>query len=359
MIQLIRPYVTFADMEDDFRRILDSGILTKGEFSKKLPRRVAEYTGAKHAFLATSATTALTMALRLLDIGPGDDVLVSDFSFPASINVIEDVGARPVFVDVDPETFNVTPAVLASRITPATKAFIFVDALGNPSGLTAIATLCRARGIALIEDAACALGSAIQGKKCGSIADITCFSLHPRKLITGGEGGVITTDSDAFAATLSQKLNHGMDEQGAFVTYGYNYRMPELSCALACKQLESLDSIVAERQSQKDKYASSLIPLGFVPQRCDADTHHNVQSVVFRLPAGVQQAELFASLRSQGVECIFGTYCLSECDYYRKKYADVQPNAQYLRHHTVTLPCYRGMDQDAVIEALRLFIQGT
>ena len=356
MIQLIRPYVTFADMEQDLRSILDSGMLTKGLFSKKLPHMAMEYTGARHAFLATSATTALTMSLRLLNIGPGDDVLVSDFSFPASVNVIEDVGAHPIFVDVDPETYNVTAATLASRITPRTKAFVFVDALGNPSGLMQIAALCRTRGITLIEDAACALGSAVAGIKCGNVADITCFSLHPRKLITGGEGGIITTNSDAHAAELYRKLNHGMDETGAFTTYGYNYRMPELSCALACKQLESLDLIVAERQAQKAEYARRLAPLGLVPQRCDADVHHNVQSVVFRLPDGWEQAALFAHLRANDVECIFGTYCLSECDYYLKKYNDVQPVSQYLKHHTITLPCYRGVDIDKVVRVIQGFM---
>lgn len=358
MIQLIRPYVTYADMEGDFRRILDSGMLTKGEFSKKLPRMVAGYTGAKHAFLATSATTALTMALRLIGAGPGDDVLVSDFSFPASVNVIEDVGAHPVFVDVDPETYNVTPETLAARITPRTKAFIFVDALGNPSGLLRISELCRLRGITLIEDAACALGSAEGGVRCGNAADITCFSLHPRKLITGGEGGVITTNNDAYAAALRTKLNHGMDETGAFVTYGYNYRMPELSCALACKQIESLDAIVTERQAQKAEYTKRLAPLGFVPQRCDAKAHHNVQSVVFRLPEGMRQDALFAHLRAHGVECIFGTYCLSDCAYYRDRYHDVQPVAQYLKHHTITFPCYRGVDIGAVTEAVEAFVNG-
>lgn len=355
MIRLVKPYVTFEEMAEDFKEILDSGILTKGKYVAALGQVIREYTGAKFAFPTTSATTALAMALKLAEVGPGDEVLVSDFSFPASVNVIEDIGARPVFVDVDRETFNVTCETFLSRLTPHTKAFLFVDALGNPTGVTEIARQCRQRGIVLIEDAACALGSGENGRRCGSIADITCFSLHPRKLITSGEGGLITTDNPQYADILACKLNHGADASGEFVTYGYNYRMPELACAMACKQIGKLDSIIQERSGQQQRYAAALQPLGFLPQRCGRDVVHNVQSVVFRLPEGMEQAPLLAFLRGEGIECIFGTYCLSECAYYLNKYNDVQPNAQYLRHHTITLPCYTGVPLEQVAESIQRY----
>ena len=355
MIRLIKPYISFSEMEGDFREILDSGMLTKGRFSKLLPQKICAYTGAKHAFLTTSATTALTMCLKLVGVGAGDEVMVSDFSFPASVNVIEDVGATPVFADVSPDTFNVTPETVAALMTDRTKALVFVDALGNPSGTEEIAGLCRERGIVMIEDAACALGSGVNGRKTGSIADMTCFSLHPRKLITGGEGGVITTDNEAYARKLSYKLNHGQDATGAFIDYGYNYRMPELNCAMVCKQLDKLDAIVAERIMQQEAYARGLAPLGFVAQQHDAGAAHNMQSVVFRLPDDVEQDALFQHLRKHDIECIFGTYCLSDCAYYRNKYHSVRPIAQYLEHHTITLPCYTGVPVDAVVDCIGRF----
>ncbi len=353
MIRLIKPYLSFDEMKGDFAEILDGGILTKGRFSKLLPQKVCEYTGAKHAFLTTSATTALTMCLRLIGAGPGDEVIVSDFSFPASVNVIEDVGATPVFADVSRETFNATAETIAELITARTKALIFVDGLGNPSGTDQIAALCREKGVVMIEDAACAIGSSVNGRKTGNIADLTCFSLHPRKLITGGEGGIITTNSDAYADELRYKLNHGQDaSSGAFIDYGYNYRMPELNCAMVCRQLDKLDDIVADRIRQQAAYAEGLAPLGFIAQRHDANAVHNMQSIVFRLPDGMDQDALFGHLRAHDIECIFGTYCLSECAYYQNKYHSIQPNAQYLMHHTITLPCYAGVPVADVVACI-------
>lgn len=355
MIRLIRPYLSYEEIKDDFQAILDSGMLTKGRFSKLLPQKVREYTGARHAFLTTSATTALTMCLRLLDVGPRDEVIVSDFSFPASVNVIEDLGATPVFADVDRDTFNVKPETVAALITDQTKALIFVDGLGNPTGTDQVAALCREKGIVMIEDAACAIGSAVNGQKTGSIADLTCFSLHPRKLITGGEGGIITTNNDAWARVLSYKLNHGQDETGAFIDYGYNYRMPELNCAMVCKQLDKLEDIVASRIRQQAAYESRLAPLGFIAQQHAPNVRHNMQSVVFRLPEGMDQQALFQHLRSHDIECIFGTYCLSDCEYYRNKYHNVQPVSHYLEHHTITLPCYENVPVDEVADCVAAF----
>ena len=355
MIRLIKPYLCYDEIKGDFADILESGMLTKGRFSKLLPKKVCEYTGAKHAFLTTSATTALTMCLRLVGVGQGDEVLVSDFSFPASVNVIEDLGATPVFADVSRDTFNTTPETVASLITDKTKALIFVDGLGNPSGTDRIAALCREKGIVMIEDAACAIGSSINGVKTGNVADLTCFSLHPRKLITGGEGGIITTNDESYARVLSYKLNHGQDETGAFIDYGYNYRMPELSCAMVCKQLEKLDDIVASRIRQQKEYNERLAPLGFIAQKHDKNVTHNMQSIVFRLPDGLDQQALFAHLRERNIECIFGTYCLSECEYYRNKYHNVQPVASYLQHHTITLPCYADVPVDEVANCIAEF----
>ncbi len=352
MIKLIKPYISFDEVSAELEAIFDSGILTKGPYSKLFPKKVEAYTGAKYAFNATSATTALTMALKVLEVGPGDEVVVSDFSFPASVNVIEDVGATPVFADVSLETYNMTLDELASKITERTKAVIFVDALGNPSGLDRIAGLCRDKGIVLIEDAACAIGSAVGGRKVGSIADITCFSLHPRKLLTCGEGGIIATDHDAYAEILSYKLNHGADASGDFVSYGYNYRLPEIPALMGCSQIDKIDDIVKERRAQASEYARLLEPLGFTAQKAAENAYHNMQSIVFTVPEGIDRDDLCRYLAGREIESTIGTYCLSECAYYRAKYDSVQPNASYLQHHTITLPCYTDVPVGEVCAAI-------
>jgi dTDP-4-amino-4,6-dideoxygalactose transaminase len=356
MIRLIRPYVSFDEVEADLRRMFESGIFTRGENVEAFRAEVAAYTGAPHAFLATSATTALWLCLKRLDIGPGDEVIVSDFSFPATANVVEDLGATPVFADVSLDTFNMTPAALQAAFSPRTKAVIAVDAFGNPTGMAKIAELCRARGIPLIEDAACAIGSAEHGKRCGAIADMTCFSFHPRKLLTTGEGGAITINNPAWVDWFNTKLSHGafgMQGYGLdFVDYGYNFRLSEPQAIMGRVQLRKLDAIVAERNAVRNACIQRLESGGFVPQQIGDDVVFNVQSLVFRVPAGVDRDALIAGLREDGIETTIGTYCLSNTTYYRNKYHAVQPNADRLQRETLTLPCYAGVDVDRVCHAI-------
>ena len=358
MIRLIKPYIQFDEVQEEFRSILDSGILTRGPYSQAFPAKMEEYTGAKHSFNATSATTALSACLEILGIGGGDEVIVSDFSFPASSNVVEACGARPVFADVSLQTYNMLPAELEQKITPKTKAVIFVSALGNPSGILRIREICRAKGIPLIHDAACAIGSSVDGVKVGNLTDLECFSFHPRKLLTSGEGGAITTSNAEFARQLTIKLAHGAtvtDGKMDFVTYGYNYRLPELQCVMLIKQLEKLDAIVQRRIAIQKEYTRRLSSLGYVPQACDENVVHNVQSLAFTVPGTVSRDGLIAHLKANGVEATIGTYCLSHGSYNLKKYQDVQKNAWELEQCTVTLPCYDDVDIDAVMAAVEAY----
>lgn len=360
MIRLIRPYVEFAEVEAGFRDVFASGMFTRGENVEAFRQEIVAYTGASHAFLTTSATTALWLCLKRFDIGPGDEVIVSDFSFPATANVVEDLGATPVFADVSLMTFNMTPEALDQAITSRTKAVIFVDALGNPTGVHAIADLCRRHGLPLIEDAACAIGSSEDGGRCGAVADLTCFSFHPRKLLTTGEGGAITTRHAEWEGWFNRKLSHGAEGmQGYgldFVDYGYNFRLPELQAIMGRVQLAKLDVIVAERNLIRDQYASLLAPLGFEVQALGAGVIHNVQSLVFRVPSGLNRDALIAGLREAGVESTIGTYSLSGTTYYRQKYQQLQPNAWRLQQETITLPCYAGVDVERVCRAIRALV---
>jgi dTDP-4-amino-4,6-dideoxygalactose transaminase len=357
MIRLIKPYLELSDVEGEMKGIFDSGIFTKGTYSHEFPEQIARYTGASHAFLTTSATTALWMCLKAIGIQPGDEVAVSDFSFPATVNVVEDLGAKPVFIDVDKDTYNMIPEALEERITPAMKACMFVDALGNPSGVDRIRDICHAHGMVLIEDAACGMGSSVDGVKVGNIADLTCFSFHPRKLITCGEGGAITTNNDEYARFFSYKLNHGADPAtGEYISYGYNFRMAEIPCLMGVKQLQTLDAVVAERREQQQRYQAALEKLGFKAQSAHDGVYHNMQSVVFTVPEGVSRDGLAAYLKQHEIESTIGTYCQSACAYYERKYGDVQPNGHFLQQNTITLPCYHEVDVEAVCDCCADYI---
>jgi dTDP-4-amino-4,6-dideoxygalactose transaminase len=355
-IRLMRPYLEFDEVEADFREIFASGMFTRGRQVEAFRNELSAYTGAPHVHFATSATTALWVCLKLLGIGPGDEVVVGDFSFPASANVVEDLGARPVFADVSPDTYNMTPETLEPCLTERTRAVMFVDALGNPSGLHAVARLCRQRGIPLIEDAACALGSSEAGVHCGHIADLTCFSFHPRKLLTTGEGGAITTGNDEWSAWLAVKLAHGATgPEGValeFGDYGYNFRLSEVQAAMGRAQLRKLDQIVDRRLAMRAAYVEALADSGFIVQSLAPGVRHNVKSMVFRVPAGVDRDALVRALRVEGIETTIGTYSLSATKYFRERYDDVQPVSAALYRDTITLPCHDTVDVGRVADAL-------
>jgi dTDP-4-amino-4,6-dideoxygalactose transaminase len=356
-IRLMKPYIAYDEVEAEFKAVFESGIFTRGHNVENLRNELAEYTGAKHAFLMTSATTALWMCLKLLNIGAGDEVIVSDFSFPATANAVEDLGATPVFADVSVDTFNMLPDELEKKISARTKAVIFVDALGNPSGLIKIKEICDKHGLPLIEDAACGIGSSENNLRCGSIADLTCFSFHPRKLISSGEGGAITTNRDDWADWLEMKLMHGSKGMKGiamdFVDYGYNFRLPELQAIMVIKQLAKIEKIVDDRNDIRNAYISKLEPLGFIAQKITEAARSNIQSLVFKVPENCDRDALVLALRRGGIETTIGTYAMSNGKYFIEKYSDPQINAAQLERTTITLPCFDGLDVNVVTSPIQ------
>ena len=331
-------------------------MLTSSIYSKTFPQNLSEYVGAKYAFNTTSATTALAMALDVLGIGIDDEVIISDFSFPATANVVEQRGAIPVFADVNRETYNITAEKVKELITVKTKAVIFVCALGNPTGLHEVRAVCDEYGIPMIVDAACAIGSSENDVKVGNIGDLSCFSFHPRKLLTSGEGGAITTSNAEYAEMLSVKLAHGsklIDGQMEFITFGYNYRLSEIQCLMLIKQLTKLDFIVAERIEIQQYYSEKLKSLGMQPQLHADNAVHNMQSIVFTVPDTVNIDKFIVDLKKCGVETTIGTYCLSNCTYYKKKYNKVQENSFWLEKNTISLPCYHNVEMREVVDIIK------
>ena len=362
-IKLIKPYISFEEVAEDIKEIFDSGQLTKGQHVDKFVSGLKDYTKAENVFLTTSATTALTMSLKAIGIKEGDRVAVSDFSWPATCNVVEDLGATPVFIDVDRRTYNMCPKDLESKLVDDegnnVKGVIVVDALGNPSGIIKLKEICTAHGIPLIQDSACAIGSSVNGIKVGAIADLTCYSFHPRKLLTTGEGGAILTNKAEYAKWLTVKLaagasgikGRGMD----FVDYGYNYRMSEIQALMGWIQLLKLDHITAERNTIASQYNELLRPFGFAKQKTDDNVHHNIQSLIFTVPPGMSRDALIDHLGTHNIESTLGTYCLSATTYYLEKYNDPQKNSLWLESNTITFPCYTGVDVNRVVEVIGSF----
>lgn len=364
-IKLIKPYINFDEVAEDVKEIFESGQFTKGQHVDKFVAGLKDYTKAEHAFLTTSATTALTMSLKAIGIKEGDRVAVSDFSWPATCNVVEDLGATPVFIDVDRNTYNMCPKDFESKLEDhegnKVTGVIVVDALGNPSGILQLKEICTAHSIPLIQDSACAIGSSVDGIKVGAIADLTCYSFHPRKLLTTGEGGAILTNNAQYAEWLAVKLAagaSGIKGRGLdFVDYGYNYRLSEIQALMGWMQLLKLDDITAERNTIANEYNALLAPFGFVRQKVDSNVHHNIQSLVFTVPPGISRDALIDHLGAHNIESTLGTYCLSATTYYLKKYDNPQKKSLWLESNTITLPCYTGVNIKAVTDVIKKFIK--
>lgn len=357
LIKLIKPYISFDDIGNELKEIFNTGQLTKGQHVDKFVAELKDYTNSEHAFLTTSATTALTMSLKAIGVKSGDKVAVSDFSWPATCNVVEDLGATPVFIDVSLDTYNMCPIDLSNKLDDSFSGVIVVDALGNPSGILKIKEICKALNIPLIQDSACAIGSSVDDIKVGSIADITCYSFHPRKLLTTGEGGAILTNSHDYANWLTVKLAagaSGIKGKGLdFVDFGYNYRMSEIQALMGWTQLLKLDEITAERNLIAEQYALILEPLGFKRQKVDTNAYHNIQSLIFTVPEMISRDAVIEHLLTHNIESTLGTYCLSGTTFYRKKYNDLQNNSLWLESNTITLPCYDGVDISRVTNAIK------
>lgn len=343
----------FADVAEDFRKIVESGMLTSGEFVAGFEADVARYVGTEHAVATTSATSALHLVLVAAGVGPGDEVLVSDFTFPASGNVIAQCGARPVLVDCAPGTFLLDLADAAARITPRTRALMVVDPFGEPCDLAGATALAQEHGLLLLEDAACALGGEAGGRRCGAFPGAGCFSFHPRKIITTGEGGMVTTDDPALAERLRLLRNHGGVRAGVgmrFEAHGFNYRMSELQAAMGRAQMRRLDEMLAGRRAAAQAYDRALESLGAVSVPAQGSLGATYQSHVVLLADGIDRDAVCHALREAGIETTLGTYALHAHPAfapYGYRAGDL-PHSHRAQEQSLTLPLWPGMGEEVV-----------
>lgn len=367
--------LTIPSIEDDdlqaVRAVLATGYLVQSAHVAALEQAVAEHVGVRHAVAVSNGTAALHLALLALDVRAGDIVVVTTYSWPATANVIELCGAQPVFVDIRPDTFNMDPARLEATLerlmsNPDTarrvRAVLPVHTFGQLADMPAILDLAARYGLPVIEDAACALGASLDGRQAGAWGVMGCFSFHPRKAITTGEGGLITTDDDALARRLRALRNHGLDPEAPaadFIMPGFNYRMTEFQAALGGTQMTKLDRVIAARRTRAARYADLLGETPIAPpaaSHTDAEAHV-YQSYIVLLPAGRRDA-VMARLHAQDIQCAIGTYHMPLTTYFRTRYgyrAGDFPTSDAVFAGALTLPLHEyltGDEQARVAEAL-------
>ena len=318
MIPVARPWMDEHEA-DAARRAILSGWVTQGPEVAAFEREFAQAIGAPHACAVSSCTTALHLALLALGVGARDEVVTVSHSFIATANAIRYCGAMPVFVDIDPATFNIDPALVEAAIGPKTRAILAVHQLGMPCDLALAGAIAASRGIPLIEDAACAIGSEIEwqgvwqriGRPHG---DIACFSFHPRKLLSTGDGGMLTSSSGELDQAFRLLRQHGMSvpdavrhssDQVIFETYpvvGYNYRMTDIQAAIGREQLKRLPAIVARRRELAARYEERLQSIdGVIVPREPSWARTNWQSYAIRVGARIDQRTLMQRMLDAGI----------------------------------------------------------
>lgn len=349
-LRVTRPAVGAEELAE-IEKVLASGYLTQGPAVAEFESTVASYVGVKHAFAMSSATTAMHLALVALGVGPGDDVVVPAFTFPATANVVVQAGARPVLADIHPATFAVTPETVEAALTPKTRAIIPVDPFGYPADMQGIVDLVHGRDIRIVEDAACAIGASRKGTMCGAFPDVGCYSFHPRKVITTGEGGMITTDDDAIADRISLLRSHGGKRDGdrqRFEAAGFNYRLSDVQGAMGNAQMSKLPGLLARRRTLAGILTRLLTELpGVRPPATEPGADPTYQSYVVLLDADYDRDGVIRAMQERGVQTVIGTYGLHLEPYFQRTLGVTEasfPTATHVTRQSLTLPLFPDMD---------------
>jgi perosamine synthetase len=373
--------------EAEIQSVLDplrSGWLVQGPKVREFEEKWSAFTGAEHSVAVTSCTSALHLSLAALGVGPGDEVLVPAFTWIATANVVQHLGATVVFCDIDPLTFNMDVSQLEGLITPRTRAMIPVHLFGLSADMGPILQIARRHGLAVVEDAACGFGAEYHGKHVGTLGDTGCFSFHPRKAITTGEGGMITTANDALAEKLRRLRDHGaamtdlQRHHGArpylladHPDAGYNQRMTDIQGALGSAQMDRAREIIAERQRLAAVYNAAFEPLEWLrtPARPDGYTHgyQSYPCTLLSEPITLESIPRIREVRNawmdrlqqQGISTRPATHAVHMLAFYREKYDLVPerfPQAYGANDCSISLPLFHGMteaEQEYVVEMVR------
>jgi len=363
-----RPYLR-GDESAVVARVIASGWVSQGPRVREFEAAFAERVGAAEAVAVGSCTAALQLALYVSGIGPGDEVVVPSMSFIATANAVWQCGATPVFADVDPRTFNLDPDAAEGAITSRTKAIMPVHQLGLPADMDRFLDLAERHGLVLVEDAACAIGATYRSRPIGSLGPLACFSLHPRKVITTGEGGMITLSDPDVAARLRRLRQHAMDVSDlarhaardvvieSYPERGWNHRMTDMQAALGLCQLEALDEILAERRRLAERYSAAIERIACLEPPCEVDYAERTwqsYAVTLAADAPVDRTELMRRLLLDGVPTRRGVMAIHREPAYAGTAAEL-PNTDAASGRSLMLPLFAGLtdaQQDHVLECL-------
>ena len=350
-IPLIKPYIT-EEVKAKVCEVLDSGYLTEGSVTKEFEDTFKDYVASKYALAVCNCTVGLEMALRVLDIGSGDEVIVPDYTYPATADVVQIVGAKTVIVDVDRETMLIDYDAIEQAIGAHTKAIFPVSLFGNPLDYSRLNRIKQKYGIFIIEDAACSIGAEFGGKRVGSLADISVFSLHPRKFITTGEGGMVTTNNPQWAEWMLSYKQFGMGVHNSRLTtsferIGTNFKLSNIQAAVGLVQLRYIVELLTKRRELSERYYLLLenSPIISFPRTTDKSIH-SIQSCCVFIE---NRDQILEKLKKRNIETQIGTYSLhmhkafsenSKC-----QIIGAMSGSRYAFEHCLSLPLYHDMTQ--------------
>ncbi len=353
-IPLFKPYFDNEEVEE-IKKVLDSGWVSQGPEVKEFEEKIANYLDVKYAIAVTNCTAALHLALLGIDIKNGDEVLVADFTFPATGHSVLYCGARPVFIDADIKTYNIDPELIEEKITDKTKAIIPVHTFGQPAEMDEIIKIAKNNNLKVIEDAACAFGAKYKDEYAGTIGDAGCFSFHARKGITTGEGGMVVTNNKDLAEKIRHLSVFGMtsawDREKSdkfiipvFTEAGYNFKMSDITAAIGVAQLRKLDKII-ERKRELAKYWDEKIQeIGLIePPYVGENVKHIYQSYVSILDMRINRNKVIEMLMKKGIQTQIGTYASHIQPVYDFK--GKCPNSSEIFNRSLALPMYYKLEE--------------
>ena len=374
MIPIAKPYLTADEAQAAYDTIL-TGWITQGPRVAEFEEKFAAYTGAKYAVAVSNCTTALHLAMIVAGVGPGDEVICPSMSYIATANSVKYVGATPVFAEINPANYNLDVNDAAKKITSKTKAILLVHQIGMPADIDAFKDLAAKYKLKLIEDAACAAGSSYKGAKIGSHSELVCFSLHPRKVISTGDGGFITTNREDYFQRMKLLRQHGMSINDRVrhessklifedhVEVGYNYRMTDIQAAVGIKQLEKLDWIVSERRKIALQYNEAFKDIDCIQLPVEKEgyfSNYQSYSIYLKDNCPVSRNEIMQKMLDDGISSRRGIMTTHRETAYKTECAGLSlPISEKSADRSIILPLYipmKGEDIEKVIEAFRMYV---
>jgi perosamine synthetase len=344
MIKLTKPYISKEEYRN-VKKVLKSGNLTEGIYARELEKQICDYIGTSKAFVTSSATTGMQLALTAFNIGYLDEVIIPDFSFPATANAVIAVGATPIVVDIKVSSFCIDPQLIEAKITERTKAIMPVHAFGRCADMYEILRIARKNNLVVIEDAACAIGSKIDNFYAGSFGDCGVFSFHPRKVITTGEGGAIATNDAQIAEKISLLRSHGGSRNKFrfidFIEAGFNYRMSDVNAAIGLAQFLKIQEIIKNRRAVAEHYSVTFKDSPHIQLQHIPDNYFSTyQSFVVLLREDIPRNHVLDELYNLGIETTIGTYSISSQPYWEKIFQRelAVPNSRSAFQQSISLP---------------------